>query len=177
MFNNRVKSSDVILGIDPGSQYLGYGALREERGEPELVEWGVVEVPKDLDFSSKLLFLAEKIAVIIDRVQPVEVAVERIFLGKNADSAFKLGHVRGVCMMEARRAGCEVVEFAARSVKKMVTGHGGADKEQVALMMQSLFKSEKPVRFDASDALALAYCQWISRQSQIRLKQLEGMDL
>lgn len=80
-------------------------------------------------------------------------------------------------MMEARRAGCEVVEFAARSVKKMVTGHGGADKEQVALMMQNLFKTEKPVRSDASDALALAYCQWISRQSQIRMKQMEGMDL
>jgi len=174
VLNNRVKSSDVILGIDPGSQFLGYGALREDRGEPELVEWGVVEVPRDLDFSSKLLFLAEKLSVIIDRLAPVEVAVERVFLGKNADSAFKLGHVRGICLMEARRAGCEVVEFAARSVKKMVTGHGGADKEQVALIMQGLFKAEKPMRSDASDALALAYCQWMMRQSQMRLQQMEG---
>lgn len=148
--------------------------MHELRGEPVLIEWGVIDIPKKLDFASKLLFLAEKLAEVITRLKPVEVAVERIFLGKNADSAFKLGHVRGICMLEARRAGCEVFEFAARSVKKTVTGHGGADKDQVTLMMQNIFKAEKPVRSDASDALALAYCQWIARQNLARIKQFEG---
>jgi crossover junction endodeoxyribonuclease RuvC len=102
--------------------------------------------------------IAREIEALIERLQPDIVVVERIFLGRNADSAFKLGHVRGVAVAAAVRAGCLFIEYAARAVKKGVTGNGAASKEQVqVILFAALGLKGKIAKLDASDALALAF--------------------
>jgi crossover junction endodeoxyribonuclease RuvC len=118
----------------------------------------VIAPPSTLDFYDRLAILAGEIETLIDKVQPDIVVVERIFLGKNADSAFKLGHVRGVAVSLALKAGCKFVEYAARAVKKGVTGNGAASKEQVQVILYAaLGLKGTPAKLDASDALALAF--------------------
>lgn len=154
----------IILGIDPGSQVTGFGLIRtdrsngRDRGSTVHLSHGVISPPASLDFNDRLAILAREIEALIEKQRPDIVVVERIFLGKNADSAFKLGHVRGVAIAAALRAGCEFVEYAARAVKKGVTGNGAATKEQVQLILfASLGLRGSAAKFDASDALALAF--------------------
>ncbi len=150
----------IILGIDPGSQVTGFGLIRVSEGSSSVahLSHGVIAPPSKLEFHDRLAIIAQEIEALIGRTSPDIVVVERIFLGKNADSAFKLGHVRGVAIAAALRAGCEFVEYAARAVKKGVTGNGSASKEQVQLILfAALGLRVSKVKFDASDALALAF--------------------
>ncbi len=98
-----------------------------------------------------------EVSSLIQSFKPDIVVVERIFLGKNADSAFKLGHIRGVCLFGAAQAGAQIVEYAARSVKKGITGNGAAEKEQVQMIVFAALGIKGPAQMDASDALALAF--------------------
>lgn len=119
---------------------------------------GVISPPSTLKFHDRLALIAREIDALIAKLQPDIVVVERIFLGRNADSAFKLGHVRGVAVAAAIRAGCEFVEYSTRSVKKGVTGNGAASKEQVqVILFAALGLGSVRVKLDASDALALAF--------------------
>jgi crossover junction endodeoxyribonuclease RuvC len=161
-FNDRVEKARPnvrVLGIDPGSQVTGFGLVRvADDGSMEHVSHGIIAPPSTLDFYERLSILSEEIEALIEKVRPDIVVVERIFLGKNADSAFKLGHVRGVAVAAALRAGCGFVEYAARAVKKGVTGNGSASKEQVQIILfAALGLRGSPAKLDASDALALAF--------------------
>ena len=151
--------SMLILGIDPGSQVSGFGLVRVAKdGSMKHISHGVISPPSALEFYDRLAVLSEEFEALIEKVRPDTVVVERIFLGKNADSAFKLGHVRGVAIAAALKAGCKVAEYAARSVKKGVTGNGAASKEQVqVLVYASLGLRGTPPKLDATDALALAF--------------------
>ena len=161
----------VILGIDPGSIKAGFGLIRiESGGSITPLHHGAIDLGRG-DFSHRLKLLGEHIDVLIRRWKPNVTVLERIFLGKNADSAFKLGHARGVCMYEAKKGGGQIVEYAAREVKKGITGKGNAEKEQVALLvMASLglsMKNRPPL--DATDALALAFHHAVLLQVRTRL--------
>ena len=150
----------IVLGIDPGSQVTGFGLISVDprSGALSHLSHGVIAPPHALDFPNRLAVIAGEVEALIARMKPDTVVVERIFLGKNADSAFKLGHVRGVAVSAAVRAGCKFVEYAARAVKKGVTGSGAASKEQVQLVLfAALGLPLKQVKLDASDALALAF--------------------
>ena len=118
----------IILGLDPGTKFTGFGLILQDGSNLRHVEHGVVAIPEGLPFAHKLHFLAEGLSEVMVRYKPQFTVVEKIFLGKNADSAFKLGHARGVCMSLAARHQSEVFEYAARSAKKMVTGSGAATK-------------------------------------------------
>lgn len=148
-----------ILGIDPGSQVTGFGLINvTAEGLMKHVTHGVIAPPSKLEFYERLSILAGEIEALIEKVKPDIVVVERIFLGKNADSAFKLGHVRGVAVAAALKAGCSLTEYAARAVKKGVTGNGAASKEQVQVILYAaLGLRGLPAKLDASDALALAF--------------------
>jgi crossover junction endodeoxyribonuclease RuvC len=152
-----------VLGIDPGSQVTGFGLVRiASDGSMAHVTHGVISPPASLEFHQRLGLIAREIEALIEKIQPDIVVVERIFLGRNADSAFKLGHVRGVAVAAAVRAGCTFVEYAARAVKKGVTGNGAASKEQVQVILFAALgldpgRGRARVKFDASDALALAF--------------------
>lgn len=155
----------IILGIDPGSIRAGFGFIEWDskgsldQGEASVLECGVIELTKADSFEHRLQKLGLQLAELVQKFQPHTTVLERIFLGKNADSAFKLGHARGVCMYEAKKNGSRVVEYAAREVKKGITGKGNAEKEQVALIVKACLGLPvlPALPLDATDALALAY--------------------
>ena len=145
----------VVIGIDPGTRITGYGVLRANRDRLIGLECGVIDLGEKDSIAERLAELGRQLSVIFGRFKPEHVSIEKVFLGKNADSAFKLGHARGVCMQAAAAAGAEVFEYATRSVKKAVTGSGAAEKEQVKLVVENLLGLRSDF-LDASDALALA---------------------
>lgn len=149
----------IILGIDPGSRFLGFAALEVTSAQPLIMkplEYGVLKFNADENLSQRLLEIGDGIADLMKSYKPDQMSLEKIFLGKNADSAFKLGHARGVVIYEALRAGVEVHEYSTRVVKKGITGNGGAEKEHVRLVVQNLLKLPPVKSLDASDALAMA---------------------
>lgn len=145
-----------IVGIDPGSRVTGFGVVDWDGRNLRHINHGVIIMDADRSFADRMLELGTALRQIYQKYEPQEVVIEKIFLGRNADSAFKLGHARGVCMYEAKIQGAEVFEYATRLVKKGITGNGGSSKEQVAAVVQSLLKIKSIVKLDASDALAMA---------------------
>lgn len=147
----------VILGIDPGSHHTGFGVVESDGDRIRHLAHGVISAPASMGFHERLHRIARELVTVFANYQPQVTVVERIFLGRNADSAFKLGHVRGVCLFTASQAESEIVEYAARSVKKGITGNGGATKEQVQMILFASLGLRGAAPVDASDALALAY--------------------
>lgn len=144
----------TILGIDPGSRFVGWGAIRLRHSKVVYLAHGVIAPRGDL--FQRLHTIGEELRVIFQAHCPQVTAVEKVFLGKSVESAFVLGHARGVCLAEVARAQSELVEVAARTVKKAVTGHGGASKEQVHRMVEAQLGVKILDREDATDALAMA---------------------
>ncbi|MBX3033189.1 MAG: crossover junction endodeoxyribonuclease RuvC [Bdellovibrionaceae bacterium] len=145
-----------ILGVDPGSRVTGFGLIEADGDRLRHLRHGVILLDDKVDFATRLAQLARAFREILAGHQAAHLALEKIFLGKNADSAFKLGHARGVLMSEAAQAGMRIHEYAARQVKKGVTGNGGASKEETQIVVQNLLGIHGIQRLDASDALALA---------------------
>jgi crossover junction endodeoxyribonuclease RuvC len=178
-----MSGAKIILGIDPGSMNTGYGILKAEGGRLTHLEHGVFVCKPTEAFSERLLKIGLSLQQLFLRIQPDITVIERIFMGKSADSAFKLGHIRGVCLLQAAQARSTIVEYATRSVKKGVTGSGAASKEQVQMILfsslglrtQEMGRNE--LQIDASDALALAYYharqmevqEMLQRQKEVRL--------
>lgn len=170
----------IIVGIDPGSRVTGFGVLEVQPNAIRHISHGIIQLPVAENFSHRLAVLAESLRELFARYQPTEVAIEKVFLGKNADSAFKLGHARGVAMCESTLAGAQVFEYATRLVKKGVAGKGSADKLEVQLMIQRLLQLPRIDHLDASDALALAYyhaTQSIGQKRLQRTQMKEGVSL
>ncbi len=146
----------IIVGLDPGSLFTGYGVIRYEGGNLQYLHHGVIKNTSSTDMSKRLLKIGAELSDIFHKFNPTCVVVEKIFLGKNVDSAFKLGHVRGVAFYEAQKISAKVVEYAAREVKKGITGYGSAEKEQVRFLVANYLKIKEDIQIDAADALALA---------------------
>ncbi len=165
------KIPKTILGLDPGSYHTGFGVISLEGHKLKHIEHGVISAPKTLDFLRRIEIIGLEISKLVERISPSITVVEKIFLGKNADSAFKLGHIRGVCLLEALKRNSEIVEYAARSVKKGITGSGAASKEQVQMMLYAALglKLTQSVKLDASDALSLCFYHARTIEFQTRL--------
>lgn len=148
----------LILGIDPGSKYTGYAIVETSEAGVKYIASGTINVPVKLSFSSKLFYLSQELEKIFSSYKISCLSIENVFFGKNADSAFKIGHVRGVCMLSAARHGCEVFEYAAKYVKKVVTGSGASGKESVQTFVNQYLNIQVK-SLDESDAIALALCQ------------------
>lgn len=146
----------IILGIDPGSRFLGYGVVSVQSGQIKPVDFGVLKFNPEVPLSERLLTIGEGVRALFVKFKPNQLSLEKIFLSKNADSAFKLGHARGVIIYEALKAQAEVYEYATRVVKKGITGNGGAEKEHVRLVVQNMLGLGPVKSLDASDALAMA---------------------
>ena len=168
----------IILGIDPGTQVLGFGVVRKTPRGIEYIEHGHIKIAEKLDFPQRLGLMAQRVAEVIGRTGPQMLVIERIFLGKNVDSAFKLGHIRGVCIHEAHKIGAAVVEYTPREVKLGITGSGAAEKEQVRMLLYSqlALRDDAAKTLDASDALALAFHHAMQMDLKKRLKGM-GIDL
>jgi crossover junction endodeoxyribonuclease RuvC len=147
----------IILGIDPGSRVTGYGIIKEEKRKLFYIDSGCIRT-SDGELSQRLLQIYDGICQLMDNNMPDEVAIEEVFMHKNASSALKLGHARGVAMVAAASHRVKVSEYSAREVKQSLVGYGAAEKEQVKQMVVSLLKLNSSPQSDAADALAIAIC-------------------
>lgn len=163
----------IIIGLDPGSINTGVGVIEYAGGNIRYLYHGVIKNPAGTDLSKRLHKIGEELAAIFAQYKPSHVVVEKIFLGKNVDSAFKLGHVRGVAFYEAQKSKATVVEYAAREVKKGITGYGAAEKEQVRFLVLNYLKLKENIQIDAADALALAI--YHSQRADINAKLSRNM--
>ena len=164
----------VVLGIDPGTNFMGYGVIRVEAGGPVCVVHGVIRLDKLGDPYRKLAHIFERVTGLIASYRPDEVALEAPFFGVNVQSMLKLGRAQGVAMAAALARGIDVFEYAPTAVKQSIGGGGRASKEQVAgLVGRLLGMSEAEVsreRLDATDALAVALCHYLSQGSPLPKK-------
>ncbi len=149
----------IVLGIDPGTAILGYGAVSAEGDALRVVDFGAVTTPASLPLASRLLLLFEGLVQVIDRLQPSEIAVEQLFFARNVRSALAVGHARGIALLAAATRALPVGEYTPLQVKLAVAGYGHATKEQVQNMVQVMLGLEQvPQPDDAADALAIAIC-------------------
>ncbi|MFP6806581.1 MAG: crossover junction endodeoxyribonuclease RuvC [Pseudomonadales bacterium] len=159
----------LILGIDPGSRVTGYGIINAVGSRQEYVSSGCIRTTDKTSLAEKLDEIFSGITQIINEFIPAEMAIEKIFMAKSAESALKLGHARGVAMVACVNQGLPVYEYEARKVKQAVVGTGAATKEQVQHMVQTLLKLPGKPQSDAADALAIAICHINTQQSLSRL--------
>lgn len=146
-----------ILGIDPGSRVTGYGIIDQDGREIRYVASGCIRIQGEA-LATRLGMIFDGVQQIIDEYQPRQMAVERVFMNKNADSALKLGQARGAAICAGVTRTVAVDEYAPREIKQAVTGKGGASKEQVKHMITVLLALDKLPPSDAADALAVAIC-------------------
>jgi crossover junction endodeoxyribonuclease RuvC len=149
----------IVLGVDPGSQRTGYGAVETDGRRHRLVEMGALAPGQRLALPDKLRHIHEGVAALIERLRPDVLAVEDVFHATNTRTALVLGHVRGVVLLAGSRAGLPVHEYPPATVKQQVTGFGRAEKRQVAFMVSRLLELPGDGEAgDAADALAVALC-------------------
>lgn len=155
----------IILGIDPGTNVLGYGILEVSGRNAKMLAMGVIDLRKVSDVYLKLGRIYERIMGIIDSFHPDELAIEAPFFGKNVQSMLKLGRAQGVVIAAAISRQIPIHEYAPMAIKQAITGRGAASKEQVAGIMQRMLNisDESMLPYlDATDALAAAYCHYIN---------------
>lgn len=154
----------IILGIDPGTNVMGYGLLKVAGNSAELIVMGVVDMRRQRDVYIRLGRIFDRVSSIIETYHPDEMAIEAPFFGKNVQSMLKLGRAQGVAIAAAIRHEVPVHEYAPLKIKMAITGNGQASKEQVARMLQRLLnlrEDQHPHFLDATDALAAAYCHFL----------------
>jgi len=149
----------VVLGIDPGTLVTGYGIVARRNATVTLLECGAIKNNASLPLPARLHRIYAALQVLIDKFQPDEMAIESAFYGKNAQSALKLGHARGVSILAAVEQNIPTAEYSPREVKKAVVGQGSATKEQVQFMIKSILHvQDARMALDTSDAVAIALC-------------------
>lgn len=157
-----MKQTDkVVLGIDPGTQIMGYGVIHIKDRKTSLLSIGVVDMRKEDDHPSKLKIIFERTLELIEEYKPDEVSLEAPFYGKNVQSMLKLGRAQGVAIAAALYRNIPIFEYSPKKIKLAITGNGNASKEQVAAMLKSLLSiKEMPRYLDATDGLAAAMCHY-----------------
>lgn len=160
----------LILGIDPGSRYTGYGVLKKRGSELVYVGSGRINAARAGDLSARLPVIFEGIQQIITEFRPETAAVESIFHAKNAMSSLKLGHARGVALLALQLAEIPLSEYPPTSVKQAVAGYGRASKDELGRMVKLTLNIEGRLAEDASDALAVAICHCQAAGFEDRLR-------
>lgn len=161
----------IILGIDPGSRITGYGLINTLGAKNEYVASGCIRIKGD-DLSERLNQVFEGVSEVIRLYSPQQMAIEQVFMARNADSALKLGQARGVAIVAGTQQGLPIHEYAARAVKQAVVGKGSADKVQVQHMVAHILKLPGLPQADAADALAIALCH---AHTQLGLANMAGV--
>ncbi len=157
-----------ILGIDPGTNYTGYGVLEVDGRTLRAVVMGEIDLHKISDPYAKLRYIFERVRALVEEYEPREVALESPFFGCNVQSMLKLGRAQGVAMAAALSRNREVFEYAPSRIKQSVVGLGSASKEQIAgVVMRTLKIEEKPRRADATDGMAVALCHYYATSSPV----------
>lgn len=151
----------VIMGIDPGTNILGYGVILVDAKKAHFVDMGVLDLRKEKDHFVKLRRIFEEVGQLIERYAPDDLAVEAPFYGDNPQTMLKLGRAQGMALAAALHRQITVHEYAPSKVKQAITGNGSASKEQVKNMLESTMDVKLDIKYlDASDALAIAMCHF-----------------
>ena len=159
-----VQTEKIVLGIDPGTNVMGYGVIKVIGNKAEMVSMGVIDLRKMTDPYLRLGYIFERVTGIIDSFLPDEMAIESPFFGKNVQSMLKLGRAQGVAIAAAIHHDIPIHEYAPLKIKMAITGNGSASKQQVARMLQRMLNldvNEMPKFMDATDALGAAYCHFL----------------
>ncbi len=165
----------IILGIDPGTNILGYGLIHVKGTKMELIVMGVLRLEKIKDPALKLKKIFERVVSLIEEYKPEELAIEAPFFGKNVQSMLKLGRAQGVAIAGALSRDLTVNEYSPKKIKQSITGSGNASKEQVAAMLKTLLNfKETPEFLDATDGLAAAVCHHFQRKPGTATKSYTG---
>ncbi len=164
MPNNTARVEKIVMGIDPGTNVMGYAILKVRGNKAEMVAFGVIELKKYASHYLKLGKIFERVLSIIDSYHPDELAIEAPFFGKNVQSMLKLGRAQGVAICAAIQRDVPISEYEPKKIKMAITGNGSASKQQVADMLQRMLNISDDImhiQLDATDALAVAYCHFI----------------
>lgn len=157
------------MGIDPGTNYMGYGVLEVEGRTLHSVVLGDIDLHRLTDPYAKLRYIFERVGTLIATYNPREVALESPFFGENVQSMLKLGRAQGVAMAAALHHGLPVAEYAPMRVKQSITGRGSATKEQVASVVCRMLTVDRPPRrLDATDGMAVALCHYFTTSSPLQ---------
>lgn len=171
-----------ILGLDPGTNYMGYGILEVDGRTLTPIVLGDIDLHKISDPYDKLRYIFERVRGLVAEYSPKEVALESPFFGHNVQSMLKLGRAQGVAMAAALSCNKPVAEYAPTRIKQAITGSGAASKQQVAaIVMRTLKIEDAPRRLDATDGMAVALCHYYATSSPLnaalgetRIKGLGG---
>lgn len=151
----------IILGIDPGTNLLGYGLIAVKERKAEYISMGVLDLRSERDHFVILRRIMFEVGALIEKYSPDELAIESLFYGKNVQVMHKLGRAQGAAIAAAIQRGLPIFEYAPKKIKMSITGSGSASKEQVAMILQKTLKCEfESEHLDASDALAIALCHY-----------------
>lgn len=172
-----INKERIILGIDPGTQVMGYGLLKVINNKPELLAMGVIQLNKYDDHYLRLRRIFERVISIVEEYLPDELAIEAPFFGKNVQSMLKLGRAQGVAMAAALSHDIPIFEYAPLKIKMAITGNGQAAKEQVAYMLQKYLRipdENMLPQLDATDGLAAAVCHYFQTINPTQEKKYNG---
>ena len=159
VYSSALPPNKLILGIDPGTQVMGYGLIEVTGSKVQLLQYGVIHLKSYSNHAIKLKKIFDRVTQLITEYLPDEMAIEAPFYGTNVQSMLKLGRAQGVAIAAALSRDIPYVEYAPKKIKQSITGNGNASKEQVASMLIQLLKiQEAPKLLDATDALAVALC-------------------
>jgi crossover junction endodeoxyribonuclease RuvC len=150
-------NSRRILGIDPGSRITGYGIVDSDGATTRYVASGCIRI-EATEFGLRLKRIFSEVRALIQEYEPRQIAIEKVFVHRNADSALKLGQARAAAICGTFDGSVELFEYAARQIKKAVVGRGGADKQQVQHMVKAILALNETPATDEADALAVAIC-------------------
>ncbi len=163
-----------LLGIDPGLRFTGWGLIDVDGNRLIHVADGVIATDNTHSVPDRLRVLHDGLLALLDRHRPAEAAVEETYVNRNGAATLKLGYARGIALLAPTLAGVPVTEYAAKTVKLAVVGTGGADKDQVGMMVRRLLPGATLKRADAADALAVAICHAHHRSSLLAWARARG---
>jgi crossover junction endodeoxyribonuclease RuvC len=173
--NNLPVPEKIIMGVDPGTNVMGYGIINITGNNMHLLSLGIIKLDHLDNHALKLKHIFERTTAVIEEYKPDEFSIEAPFFGKNVQSMLKLGRAQGVSIAAALNKQVPVFEYSPKKIKQSITGNGNASKEQVCYMLQSLLKiSSTPVHFDATDGLAAAVCHFFQSKSPLKNNKGNG---
>tara|TARA_B100001564_G_scaffold356297_1_gene370168 strand:- start:3116 stop:3664 length:549 start_codon:yes stop_codon:yes gene_type:complete len=162
-----MRGKKIILGLDPGTNIMGFGLIEIQNDNIKLIQYGIINLKKYQDHSEKLQMIFENVNNLIRDYNPGAISIESPFFGKNVQSMLKLGRAQGVAMVAGKINGIKISEYAPRKIKKSVTGNGNASKEQLSEIIKKTLNIKDQInkKLDASDALGAALCHYYQKSN------------
>ena len=165
-----MENNYLILGIDPGLNFTGWGIVESLSNKENHISHGVIKTTKTFSLGERLNTIYENLNKIIDKYDPKEISVEKIFSNSNPDSTMKLGKARGIVFLVAARKKLKISEYSPNTIKKNLVGYGHADKRQIKKMIERIYPNIEIENEDSADALAVAICHSMQAKSKLNVK-------